>query len=69
MEKVKIVINNYKIISIKHIIENGFDLERGKEREVEHLSTEKLKQITNYDNIKYEVEQEEIQPLKLKIWL
>ncbi len=50
----------------KHIIENGFDLERGKEREVEHLSTEKLKQITNYDNIKYEVEQEEIQPIETK---
>ena len=50
----------------KHIIESGFDLERGKEREVEHLSTEKLKQITNYDNIKYEVEQEEIQPIETK---
>lgn len=50
----------------KYIIENGFDLERGKEREVEHLSTEKLKQITNYDNIKYEVEQEEIQPIETK---
>ena len=47
----------------KYITENGFDLERGKEREVEHLSTEKLKQITNYDNIKYEMEQEQIQPL------
>lgn len=48
----------------KYITENGFDLERGKEREVEHLSTEKLKQITNYDNIKYEMEQEEIQPVE-----
>lgn len=47
----------------KYITENGFDLKRGKEREVEHLSTEKLKQITNYDNIKYEIEQEPIQPL------
>lgn len=50
----------------KYITENGFDLERGKEREVEHLSTEKLKQITNYENIKYEMEQEEIQPLEIK---
>lgn len=50
----------------KYIVENGFDLERGKEREVEHLSTEKLKQITNYENIKYELSQEEIQPLETK---
>ena len=50
----------------RYIIENGFDLERGKSREIEHLSTEKLKQITNYDNIKYEVEQEEIQPIETK---
>ena len=50
----------------KYITENGFNLERGKERKVEHLSTEKLKQITNYDNIKYEVEQEEIQPIETK---
>ncbi len=47
----------------KYITENGFNLERGKEREVEHLSTEKLKQITNYDNIKYEMEQE-VQPIE-----
>ena len=47
----------------KYITENGFNLERGKQREVEHLSTEKLKQITNYDNIKYELSQEEISPI------
>jgi len=46
----------------KYITENGFNLERGKTREIEHLSTEKLKQITNYDNIKYELSQEQIQP-------
>ena len=50
----------------KYIVENGFNLERGKEREIEHLSTEKLKQITNYENIKYELTQEEIQPLETK---
>ena len=50
----------------KYITENGFDLERGKEREIEHLSTEKLKQVTNYENIKYELTQEEIQPLETK---
>lgn len=49
-----------------YIIENGFDLERGKSRNAEHLSTEKLKQITNYDNIKYELENEEIKPLNTK---
>lgn len=49
-----------------YIVENGFDLERGKQREVEHLSTEKLKQITNYENIKYELTQEKIQPLETK---
>ena len=47
-----------------YIKERGFDLERGKQREVEHLSTEKLKQITNYDNIKYEISQNEIKPLE-----
>ena len=50
----------------KYVTDNGFDLERGKAREVEHLSTEKLKQITNYDNIKYELTQEQILPLKTK---
>lgn len=50
----------------KYITENGFNLERGKIREIEHLSTEKLKQITNYDNIKYELSQEQIQPINTK---
>lgn len=50
----------------KYITENGFDLERGKEREFEHLSTEKLKQVTNYDNIKYELEQEDIKQIETK---
>ena len=50
----------------KYITENGFDLERGKSKNIEHLSTEKLKQITDYDNIKYEITQEEIKPLETK---
>ena len=50
----------------KYITDNGFNLERGKERTIEHLSTEKLKQITNYDNIKYELNQKEIIPLETK---
>lgn len=48
----------------QYITDNGFDLERGKTRDVEHLSTEKLKQITNYDNIKYELTQEQIKPIE-----
>lgn len=47
----------------KYIKENNFELDRGKERNIEHLSTEKLKQITNYENIKYELTQEEIKPI------
>lgn len=50
----------------KYITENDFDLERGKTRKIEHLSTEKLKQITSYDNIKYELSQEQIQPINTK---
>ena len=50
----------------QYIADNGFDLERGKSRNIEHLSTEKLKQITNYDNIKYEMEQEQIQLINTK---
>ena len=50
----------------QYIVDNGFNLKRGKTRDVEHLSTEKLKQITNYDNIKYELSQETIQPINHK---
>jgi len=48
----------------KYVTDRGFNLERGKSREIEHLSTEKLKQVTGYDNIKYEITQEEIKPLE-----
>ena len=48
----------------QYVTKNGFDLERGKSTSVEHLSTRKLKQITNYDNIKYELTQKEIKPLE-----
>ena len=47
----------------KYMTEQGFNLERGKQREVEHLSTEKLKQITDYENIKYELKNEQIEPI------
>ncbi len=40
--------------------DNGFDLERGKSNNVEHLSTEKFKQVTEYENIKYELEHNQI---------
>lgn len=48
----------------KHVRENGFDLERGKPSNVEHISTEKFKQITGYDNIKYELMHEQIKPVE-----
>ena len=48
----------------KYVTENGFNLERGKQRKIEHLSIEKLKQVTGYDNIKYEITQDEIKPLE-----
>lgn len=50
----------------KYIADNGFHLERGKSGEIEHISTEKLKQITNYENIKYELSQEQIKPINTK---
>ena len=47
----------------KYIFDNGFDLERGKSRGSKHIDTETLKQITNYDNIKYELEHNKVQPI------
>ena len=44
----------------KCVRNNGFDLERGKSNNVEHLSTEKLKQITDYENIKSELKNNKI---------
>ena len=50
----------------KYVIEHGFNLERGKANNTQHLKIETLKQITNYENIKYELSQEEIQPINSK---
>ncbi len=50
----------------KYIRENGFDLERGEQRGTKHIKPETLKQITNYDNIKYELTHEEIHQLETK---
>lgn len=44
----------------KCVKDNGFDLERGKTNNVEHLSTEKLKQITDYESIKSELKSNKI---------
>ncbi len=48
----------------QYMTEHGFTLERGKAQENRHIPIETLKSITNYENIKYEMEQEEIQPLE-----
>lgn len=50
----------------RYITEHGFDLERGKANNTEHLKIETLKQVTCYDNIKYELTQEEIKPIETK---
>ena len=47
----------------KYIKENNFDLERGKTSNTKHLNLETLKQVTGYDNIKYELTHEQVQPL------
>ena len=62
--KVKTAIKKLQDNFYQYITDNGFDLERGKSKDVEHLSTEKFKQITNYDNIKYELTQEQIKPIE-----
>lgn len=48
----------------KFITDSGFDLERGKSTGVEHLSTEKYKQITEFNNIKSELQAEPIKQLE-----
>lgn len=50
----------------KYITDNGFNLERGEQRGTKHINPQTLKQITNYDNIKYEMTHEEIQPADSK---
>lgn len=44
----------------KYVTDKGFDLERGKNINAEHLSTEKFKQVTEYENIKFEMENKKI---------
>ena len=50
----------------KSVTENGFNLERVKAYNTELLKMETLKQITGYENIKYELSQEQIQPINTK---
>lgn len=46
-----------------YITKAGFDLERGKAQENAHIPIETLKSVTNYENIKYEMTNEEIKPI------
>ncbi len=48
----------------KYMTERNFDLERGKSSNVEHLSTEKFKQVTEYDRIKEELQTKPIKQLE-----
>lgn len=48
----------------EYMIKNEFDLERGKKTGVEHITTEKLKQITEYDRIKEEIEFQPIEEIE-----
>ena len=47
----------------KYITERGFDLERGKSKDIEHLTVEEYKKVTDYENMKYELENETIQEI------
>lgn len=49
---------NFQNSFYKNMIECGFDFERGKEINAEHFSIEKLKQVTDYENIKKEIEKD-----------
>ncbi len=42
-----------------YITKAGFDLERGNTKENTHIPIETLKKVTNYENIKYEIENNE----------
>lgn len=48
----------------KYMTERSFDLERGKSTNVEHLSTEKFKQVTEYAKIKEELKTQPIEELE-----
>ncbi len=49
-----------------HVTKKGFNLERGKSSESEHLSLDTFKQITNYDRIKEELKASPIEEIESK---
>ena len=49
-----------------HVTEKGFNLERGKSSEAEHLSLDTFKQITNYERIKEELKATPIKEIETK---
>lgn len=59
--------NSYQLLQNdfhKYMKTAGFDLERGNSRKNKHIPIETLKSVTNYENIKFELAQEEIQPIE-----
>ena len=48
----------------QYMIERNFDLERGKSSNAEHLSTEKFKQVTEYERIKEELKTQPLEQLE-----
>lgn len=50
----------------KYMTERNFDLERGKSTNIEHLSTEKFKQVTEYERIKEELNTQSLEQLETK---
>ena len=49
-----------------HVTRKGFNLERGKSSEAEHLSLDTFKQITNYERIKEELKAISIKEIETK---
>lgn len=49
-----------------HVTKKGFNLERGKSSEAEHLSLDTFKQITNYERIKEELKSTPIKEIETK---
>lgn len=47
-----------------YMTKSGFNLERGNSKENKHIPIETLKSVTNYENIKYEIEQEETKTIE-----
>lgn len=48
----------------EYMTKRNFDLERGKTNNVEHLSTEKFKQVTEYERIKEELNTQSLEQLE-----